>query len=185
MLDDYRLAVPSGFPGPGLTLYLLGETFPELGGSEYAEAVLGTVSGRPPDLDLDRARHLVSLLVDAARQDVVASAHDCAEGGLAVCLAEAAVAGETGFAVSLDSALPPHVALFSESASRAVVAVDPARAEGLESLARFHQIPFARIGETGGPRLVFGDAFEVTLAEARAVWEGAIARQLESRAATA
>jgi len=84
VLDDYRLAVPSGFPGPGLTLYLLGETFPELGGSEYAEAVLGTVSGRPPDLDLDRARHLVSLLVDAARQDVVASAHDCAEGGLAI-----------------------------------------------------------------------------------------------------
>ncbi len=52
LLDDYRLRVPSGFPRPGLGVYLLGETQPELGGSEFAEVVLGVIAGRPPALDL-------------------------------------------------------------------------------------------------------------------------------------
>ncbi|MDQ3991414.1 MAG: phosphoribosylformylglycinamidine synthase subunit PurL, partial [Actinomycetota bacterium] len=58
LLEDYRLAVRAAF-GPGQSIYLLGETFPELGASEYAEAVLGMVSGRPPALDLDREARLV------------------------------------------------------------------------------------------------------------------------------
>jgi len=183
VLEDYRLALRPGFSRPGLAVYLLGETFPELGGTEYAEVVLGSVSGRPPGLDLDRAARLVNLLVDGARQDVLASAHDLSDGGLAVALAEAAIAGDTGFAVGVPEGLPPHVELFSESASRAVVAVEPPKAEGVEALCRFHQVPFARIGETGGPRLVYGDAFELPLAEARSVYEGAIPALMDAKAA--
>ena len=183
ILEDYRLAVRSGFPGSGRAVYLLGETNAELGGSEYAATVLGRVSGHPPQLDLERERHLIRFLADAARQDVLASAHDCAEGGLAVALAEAAIAGGTGFAVSLRGDLPPHVELFSESASRVVVSVEAAKAEALEALAAFHQVPFERLGETGGPRLVFGDAFELPLADAAAIYESAIPNAMASRTA--
>ena len=185
VIDDYRLALRPGFGSAGLALYLLGETLPELGGSEYAAVVLGRVSGRPPALELERERHLVRLLVDAARQDVVASAHDCSEGGLAVALAEAAISGGTGFAASLRGDLPAHVELFAESASRAVVTVEPAKAEAFEALCAFHQVPFSRIGETGGPRLVFGEAFEISLAEAAALYESALPAALAPRAATA
>jgi phosphoribosylformylglycinamidine synthase II len=48
LLTDYRLAVPSGFPAAGLAIYVVGQTFGELGGSEFAETILGTVSGMPP-----------------------------------------------------------------------------------------------------------------------------------------
>ncbi|HKZ76414.1 MAG TPA: phosphoribosylformylglycinamidine synthase subunit PurL, partial [Actinomycetota bacterium] len=154
LIEDYRLLVRPDFPGPGLLVYLLGETFPELGGSEFAEVVLGKVSGRPPALDFAREAALHRTLIDGASGDVLASAHDCSDGGLAVALADSAMAGATGFAVSLPGDVPWYVTLFSESASRAVVSVTPERAEALEELAAAHGVPCSRLGETGGPRIV-------------------------------
>jgi phosphoribosylformylglycinamidine synthase subunit PurL len=173
LLDDHRLRIGAAFRAGGV-IYLLGETFPELGGSEYAEVVLGTVRGRPPRLDLDRAARLVALLAAASRHHLVTAAHDCSEGGVAMALAEAALGGDCGFAVTLPADLPPHVMLFSESASRAIVGVQPARAESFEALAAEHGVPFGRIGETGGPTMIFGGTFELDVSEARATYESAI-----------
>jgi phosphoribosylformylglycinamidine synthase len=178
LLEDYRLRVPTGFPAAGLTVYLLGETFAELGGSEFADVVLRMVSGRPPALDLERERALVDLLCAAADDDLLASAHDCSEGGLAVALAEAAIADGHGFAVTISSDLPDHVALFSESASRAIVSVAPDREDRAMELAIAHGVPMTRLGETGGPRVVFDGMFETTVDELRDVFEGAIPRLL-------
>jgi phosphoribosylformylglycinamidine synthase II len=180
LLDDHRLRVGAAF-APGAVIYLLGETLSELGGSEYAEVVLGTVTGRPPGVDLDREAGLVALLVDAARSDHLASAHDCSDGGLGVALAESAMAGGCGFAVTLPGDLPPHVTLFSESASRAVVSVEPAKAAAFEAAAAEHEVPFARLGESGGPRMVFGEAFELTVSDARHVYESALPDLLSIR----
>jgi phosphoribosylformylglycinamidine synthase II len=177
LIEDHRLAVRHPLD-EGTIVYLLGETFPELGGSEFAEAVLGVVSGRPPELDVERERRLHALLIEGARMDLLRSAHDCGDGGLAVALAESAIAGRTGFAVSLPGDLPPHVALFAESASRAVVAVAAERASELEDLAVAMHVHISRIGETGGPRLVFDGLAEVTLEEAAAVYEEAIPKLL-------
>jgi phosphoribosylformylglycinamidine synthase len=177
LIEDYRLAVGHGF-ADGMLVYLLGETFPELGGSEFAEVELGVVAGRPPALDLDRERALQRLLVEAARSDLVASAHDCGEGGVGVALAESAIDGGTGFAISLPGDLPPHVGLFSESASRAVVTVTEGRASALEDLASALRVPFSRLGETGGPRMVFDQIADLTVEEATAAYEDAIPKLL-------
>jgi phosphoribosylformylglycinamidine synthase II len=182
LIEDYRLRVGIGLR-PGAVLYLLGETHPELGGSEYADVVLGTVSGRPPALDLDRERRLIALLVAGAASDLVASAHDCSDGGLAVALAESAIAGDCGFAAALPGDLPGHLALFSESASRAMVSVEPGRVDSFESLATEQQVPFARLGETGGPRMVFDDLLELSVAECRDVHEATIPSLMSLRAA--
>ncbi len=174
LIEDYRLLVRPGFVEPGLEIYLLGETHPELGGSEFAEVVLGRVAGRPPALDLEREAALHRVLVEAAREDLLAASHDCSDGGLAVALAECAIAGDTGFAVSLPGDVPWYVSLFAESASRAVVAVPSDRASSLEALALRHGVPWSRLGETGGPRMVFDALFEVTVDEARGVYEETI-----------
>jgi phosphoribosylformylglycinamidine synthase subunit PurL len=181
MIEDYRLLVPAGFPEPSLAIYILGETLPELGGSEFAEVLLGTRSGRPPALDLEREAALHRLLIAAARQDLLAAAHDCSDGGVGVALAESAIAGDTGFALSLPGDLPPHIMLFSESASRAIVAVHPGKAAALEDLAQGQGVPLVRLGDTGGPRMVFDRLFEASVAEARAAFEDAIPRLLEAR----
>jgi phosphoribosylformylglycinamidine synthase II len=180
LLEDHRLAVPSGFARPGDLVYLLGETFPELGGSEFAGVVLGRVAGRPPALDLAKERALQQLLLEGAGLDILASAHDCGDGGLGIALAEAAIMGGIGFAVSLPGDLPPHVALFSESASRAVVSVEPGRAERLEECAAALSVPFAPIGETGGPRVVIEAMLETTVEDLTVVYEGAIPALLAS-----
>ncbi|MDP9330940.1 MAG: phosphoribosylformylglycinamidine synthase subunit PurL [Actinomycetota bacterium] len=178
LLQDYRLRVPTGFPRSGLAIYVLGETFAELGGSEFAEAVLGVVAGHPPALDLDKESALIALLGASAAEDLLASAHDCSDGGIAVALAEAAIEGGHGFAVTLGGDLPPHVALFSESASRAIVSVAPEREERLLALALDHGVPIERLGETGGPRVVFDGLLETTVQALRHAYETALPRLL-------
>jgi phosphoribosylformylglycinamidine synthase subunit PurL len=178
VLDDYRLVVRSGFAAPGDVVYLAGETRPELGGSEFAEAVLGRVAGRPPALDLGREAAVQRLLVECARRDLAASAHDCGDGGLAIALAESAIAGGTGFAVTLPGDAPWYVTLFSESASRAVVSVAPANTDEFEALAADLDVPMQRLGETGGPRMVFDSIFETTVETATTVYEEALPRLL-------
>jgi phosphoribosylformylglycinamidine synthase II len=178
MLTDYRLRVPSSFPESRLAIYLLGETAAELGGSEFAEAVLDELGGMPPALDLAKERDLIELLVAAAADALLASAHDCGDGGLAVTLAECAIGGGHGFAVTLPTDLPPHIALFSESAARAIVSVAPVDEDRFGALAAAHRVPVARIGETGGPRIVIDGAVDLTVEELADVWEGAIPRLL-------
>jgi phosphoribosylformylglycinamidine synthase II len=176
VLEDYRLRVPMGFPRSGLAVYVLGETYGELGGGEFAEAVLGVVAGRPPALDLEKERVLHRFLIAAAAEDLLASGHDCSDGGLSVALAESAMSGGQGVAVTVPGDLPAHVALFSESASRAVVSVAPECEERLTALAAEHGVPLARLGETGGPRVVFDGLFETTVDELRETYESAIPR---------
>jgi phosphoribosylformylglycinamidine synthase len=182
LLEDHRMRVPTGFPRAGLAVYLLGETFAELGGSEFAETVLGIVSGRPPALDRERERAVLELLLGAAAEGLVASAHDCSDGGLAIAVAESSIAGGHGFAVTIEGDLPPHVTLFSESASRVVISLAPEHEDRLLELAAGLDIPVARLGETGGPRAMFEGLFEVAVAELIDVYEDAIPRLLGERA---
>jgi phosphoribosylformylglycinamidine synthase len=174
LLEDHRLLVPGAFPRGGLAVYLLGETFAELGGSEFAETVLGAGGGRPPALDLARERALIDLLVAAASATLVRSAHDCGDGGLAVALAECAIGEGHGFAVQVPGDLPAHVASFSESASRVVVSVEIADEPALADLAARHGVPCVRLGETGGPRAVIDGLVDVAVTDLARTWETAI-----------
>lgn len=180
LLEDYHLAVPAAFDGEaGRAIYLLGETKPEFGGSEFAETVLGEIAGAPPSLDFELEAALHRVLIEAADAELFTSAHDCSDGGLAVALAESAIAGGVGFRVRLDNHAPVSE-LYSESASRAMVTVTPDRAGALESLCKAGGLPARRIGETGGDTLEFTGVFEVALAESRAAFEEALPRLLEA-----
>jgi phosphoribosylformylglycinamidine synthase len=182
ILDDYRLLVRSGFPAEGLAIYALGTTFAELGGSEYAEAALGAATGVPPALDLNAEARLHRLLAASARADVLASAHDCSGGGLAIALAEASIDGGVGFELTAaPSTLAPHLWLFSESASRAVVSAPAGRERAFEELASAHGVPCERIGVTGGDAVRFTGMFEVSVADAVVVHEGTIPRLMSAK----
>ena len=183
ILEDYRLLVRSGFPAEGLAIYALGDTRPELGGSEYAEVVLGKVCGRPPAVDLEAESKLHRLLAASSRANVLASAHDCSDGGIAVALAESAINGGVGFDVVPAGGAAAHLWLFSESASRAVVAPALGSERALEELAAAHGVPCERVGTTGGGRLRFGDLFEVSLNDAIVVYESTIPRLMSAKRA--
>ena len=105
---------------------LLGESRPELAGSEWATVVHGLDGGAPPAADLDAAVRLHELVHALVTARLVAGVHDCADGGIAVALAEMAIAGGCGFTVVPEASFPaPAVWCFAESASRVVVAVLP------------------------------------------------------------
>jgi phosphoribosylformylglycinamidine synthase len=175
LVEDYRLLVRPGFAAAGLTIYLLGDTQLELGGTEFAEVVLGKVSGRPPVLDLETEARLHRALAECARRDLLASSHDLSDGGLAVALAESAILGGVGFTVAVPSLGDgAHFALFSESASRAILTARAGRESDVENLAASHQVPIIRLGLTGGTRLDFAGLFDVPLSDAVVVYEGAI-----------
>jgi phosphoribosylformylglycinamidine synthase len=195
VIEGGRLPVPQGFRRAGDAVVLFGATGDDLGGSEYLKVVHGVVAGRPPALDLAAEAALQRLLVAAAAEGLLASAHDCAEGGLLVALAEATFgtrgAPHAGAAVDL-SALPlvggrpvrPESRLVAETPSRVVASTAPERVARLEALAREHGVPMARVGQVGGDRLRVtgpGMDLDVAVAPLGEAWRTAFARMMAAR----
>ncbi|HZA84636.1 MAG TPA: phosphoribosylformylglycinamidine synthase subunit PurL [Actinomycetes bacterium] len=196
LLDDAAARVPSGFPRPGLEVWLLGTTRVELGGSAWQRRTTARLEGRPPTLDLTAERSLQRLLVTLAGRRLLAAAHDLSDGGLAVALVEATLASGIGATVTLPpvrtegpGAVPgsapgsgtgpgPLAALVSESASRALVAVASDAAAELAALAGEAGVPATRLGVTGGDRLVVPGVLDLPLARLRDAYEGALPRAL-------
>ncbi|MEI8000772.1 MAG: phosphoribosylformylglycinamidine synthase subunit PurL [Actinomycetes bacterium] len=181
LIDELTDPPPVVCTAPGEHLLLLGPaTAVEFGGSEWAFTVHGLDGGRPPAADLEAARavHEVvrSLVVDRA----VAGVHDCADGGLAVALAELAFGGATGFTVAVEPGIPAAAWCFAESASRVVVSVHPDRVADVVGRAGSAGVRAVDLGVAGGDRLVATGAFDVGLAEALATWRDAIPGLVEA-----
>jgi len=124
-IEDVSRAMTSDFKNGGDAIYVLGETKNELGGSEFY-AMQGELGANVPKVDFRRNFLLYGKLQSAIEKGLVASCHDCSEGGLSVALAECCIAGRVGAEVELDShagKLSAHQALFSESAGRFIVSV--------------------------------------------------------------
>lgn len=174
LLDDAKKAVRAGFSSTavGAKLVLLGESGNDLGGTEYLWVRKGVVAGRPPKVDLDAEKALIRALRRAAEDGMLAAAHDCAEGGLLVTVAESCLLGGrahsgraeqgkegVGATVTFNRADFPvglrlDALLFGESQGRAVVAVFPERLEDLRTVCREEGVPFRVLGDVGGERLV-------------------------------
>jgi phosphoribosylformylglycinamidine synthase II len=170
-IDDVRRRVPSGFV-PGQTVLLLGETREELSGSEWAHVVHGHLGGLPPRVDLAAEKALGALLAEAGASGLVTSAHDLSDGGLSQGLVESSLRRGVGVRVRLQG--DPFVALFTESAGRALVTVPPGDEDRLVELAGAHGVPVTRLGETEqagrDAALEVEDGFSIPLTELRETW---------------
>ncbi len=123
VLDDVARRTSMVWVEDGELVYLLGTTRDELGGSEWAHVVHGHLGGMPPHLDLAAERVLGQILVAGSRDGLVSAAHDVADGGVLVTLAEMAVHSGIGARCWVPDGIDPFVFLFSESATRAIVVV--------------------------------------------------------------
>jgi len=146
-IDDIRCAVTMDVKRAGDLVYVLGVTRNELGASEYA-SLLGAVGNSVPKVRENESLPRYRALEAAIKAGLVASCHDCSDGGLGVALAETAFAGGLGISVDLRKAPAEDIAddetlLFSESQSRFVVTVAPEKAAAFE----------AAMGNTGWARL--------------------------------
>ncbi len=175
VIDDVARRIKGAFAHPGDAILLLGDTDDELSGSIWADVVHdGHLGGMPPKVRLAEEKALAAVFRVAAERGLLSSSHDLSEGGLAVALAESALQGGLGFAVTLPGECPT-AALFSESAARAIVSLSGADVAQFEQLCAEHNVPVARIGEvTGEDAMEFVGRFAVGLDEARAAWTAPI-----------
>jgi len=170
------------FQQVGDTILLLGSTHGHLGGSEYLAVVHGAVSGDAPSLDLRGELALHSALLEGIREGLVASAHDCSEGGIAVALAECCILDENeplGATVYTGLRTRADLRLFGEDQGRVVLSTRPVHAARVMEIAWRHRVPVRRIGVVGGPRLSIDGLIEMKCHEAREVYQSAIERAME------
>ena len=194
VIEDASAVLGRAFRTAGRDVVLLGAADGRLDGSEYLNSVHGLVAGQAPALDLDRERALIKLLVEAAGRRLIESAHDCADGGVAVTLAECTFdTGGIGCTVDVPGSAGHQGdwavlgTLFGESAGRVIVSADPAHREALQRLAQEAGVPLQVIGTTGGARIQISvggaGAIDSSVAEAEQLWSSTLGKYFEGRAA--
>jgi len=195
LIEDADTCVRRAFRGEGDTIILLGEGRDELGGSEYLKVMHDVIRGIPPALDLAREGALQRVLVKGAANGLIRSAHDCAEGGLAVTLAECCFDSGLGAEADVAPVTTPTAGfgdvatLFGESASRVIVSVSARQTAEFAALAASEGVPAATIGRVGGDRIVMSIAgrgvLDEPLADLERIWSTAIESYFESKRAIA
>jgi phosphoribosylformylglycinamidine synthase len=144
LIPDLTRICGQGWQAEGDRIYLLGipPSLPPaspssltLGGSEYLAAIHGVVAGYPPTVDFDRERRLQLVCREGIRQGWIRSAHDCAEGGLAIALAECCVSGQRGADIHLNYPATERCdhLLFAEAGARILVSIAPDQVETWEA----------------------------------------------------
>jgi phosphoribosylformylglycinamidine synthase len=193
LVGDVRRVVQPGFKAAGDVVALLGTTEDDLSLSEYAALVEGRSvagmikEGRVPALDLERERAVQAAALRAAEAGLLRSAHDCADGGLAVALAECCFSSlnhaATGAQVELPGTLPCHARLFSESPSRIIISFDPQALGQIEEMAASANCPLALLGHVGTDHLRIAAAgaelINLPLAELERAWRSSLGAELQ------
>jgi len=158
IVDDIRKCVTSDLKYEDQSIYLVGNTDEEMGGSIYYEITEGS-SGIVPDVDVHTLESSIEGMLEVIDKKLVSAVHDVSDGGIGVSLAEMALSGDIGMEIDLDNMdnLRSDIKLFSESQTRWVVEARAGKEQEFEGSISAHGIPFFRLGTTGGKDLVIHD----------------------------
>jgi len=180
LIDDINQRCDMSFVDAGDQVFLLGSGFDNegLGGSEYLELVHGQVEGRPC-IDLDLEKRVQSCCLKLIKQRVISSAHDCADGGLAITLAECCLGGGLGFkGERWQFGGRVDAALFGEVQSRIVVSVSPEMVKHLETMASANRVPITRLGTVGGRQFTIAGYIDLPLEQIEPIWRESLEKIL-------
>ncbi|HEY4531585.1 MAG TPA: phosphoribosylformylglycinamidine synthase subunit PurL [Kurthia sp.] len=182
LVEDLSYTTTQEVKNAGDFVYVIGETAAEFGGSELQKLQNGRIFGKAPAIDLEVEAARQQALLQAIRSGLVQSAHDVAEGGLSVAIAETTFGTKLGVEVMLEGSATS--ALFSESQSRFVITVAPEKAAQFEEVVAdakkvgvVTEEATIKINATNNDTLIEG-----TVAEFQDAWKGAIPCLLKSEA---
>jgi phosphoribosylformylglycinamidine synthase len=144
---------------------MLGNTHAELGGSSFYHMLTGETFGVIPQVRYAEEIALVSLLYKLTDESLLQSATDISDGGLAQALIECTCESGLGANITLKSGISLTEQLFSESAARALVTVNPAKIQKVTELATELNVPCKIIGVVGGSTLSISGTIEIQIAE--------------------
>jgi len=180
VIDSEAHITRQSFRGAGDSVWLLGERAAGLDASQFLLILHGRKEGLPPQTDLAAEVAIQQTLRDAIREGLIRSAHDCAEGGIAVALAECCISGEqpVGADITLpDDKLRDDETLFHEAPGRILISVAPEHEAALEKLFTSRNLPVRQIGKTGGDSLaiqVRANTFRWPVADLHRRWDSSL-----------
>jgi phosphoribosylformylglycinamidine synthase II len=194
LIEDVKRVIQPGFKQAGDLVALLGTTRDDLSISEYAAMIEGRTTnqtaeaGRVPVLDLDRERSVQTACLRAAEAGLLRSAHDCADGGLAVALAECCFSSlnreALGAEIDLSGEYDLATRLFSETPSRIIISFDESSLEKIEELVAAAGCPLTLLGKVGSNRLkIKSDGEEVVqlnVVEIETAWRSSLKDKLQA-----
>ncbi len=145
LIDDLEKVMSSEFKNEGDDIYLLGSDRKEIGGSQYLKTIFDLVAGDAPDIDIDEEASLIEAILKLINEGVINSAHDTSEGGIAICLAEKAMASDgLGCEVNIEG---DNAGLFGESHSRIIISASPEDATRISEIAVEHNLGLLKMGK--------------------------------------
>ncbi len=177
VLEDISYQTTQFFKQADDLIFLVGETFGELGGSEYLKLIHQKVEGPIPKIDLDKEMLTQSFVMQAIRKGFVKSAHDLSEGGLAVSVAESCITGSNllGATLEVSPKICPEAFLFGESQSRVILSIDPKNKKLFLELATKLQCPVEEIGVVqNNPVLSISSLIHINCLDLQKKWQSGL-----------
>ncbi len=183
LIRDKSKIVTQYFKKAGDIILLLGKNKEELGGSEYLKTIHGLKKGNCPVIDLKLEKSVQKTTLEAIEKGLVASAHDCSEGGLAIALAESCITNpkkKLGAEINLTSGrMRKDTLLFGESQSRVILSVKPKNMKKILQIAKKNKTPVCIIGKVGGNKLVINRLINISVNELDKAYGSAIESYLK------
>ena len=171
VMPDWKQMMTIAFKKQGDVIILIGGHGRQLGQSIYLREVLGREDGPPPVVDLDLEKKRGDYVRKMIRNGLFTAVHDISDGGLALALADMAIASGMGAEISFLPPGPEYIPLFSEDQGRYVVTCAPEEAERILATADGAGVPAMRIGVAGGSSLKLEDVADIPVDELKAAYE--------------
>ena len=189
LIEDITKVCGQGWQNEGDIIYLLGvDNKPSLGASEYLATIHDIVAGKPPKVDFEQERLVQKICQEGISQSWIKSAHDCAEGGLMVALAECCISGNLGAKIQLDYQDKNRLdtVLFGEVCGQIIVSVSANNQQEWESyLQQNLGNNWQKLGQVKSNQLdiILSDDASIISVEVKRMindWSNAIEKRLKS-----
>jgi len=182
LIEDVKHITTQWFKDDGDVVFLLGKNREHLGASEYLHTIYSQNKGDVPPLDLQFEKHMQDALLEAIQSDLIKSAHDVSDGGLAVALAEGSISNQEhqlGADIILRDSIRTDCLLFGETQSRVVISCAPNKAEAVTAFFNEKSVPCASIGTVGSDHLRINDFVDIELNRLSDAFFNALPRLME------
>jgi phosphoribosylformylglycinamidine synthase subunit PurL len=172
--EDQNRVLMSSFQSAGNSLYLVGDTATEFGGSLYMKEICHTVAGKLPAIDYKKELALWDLVIDANVKGLLSSAKDLSSGGAAITLAK--MATTSGLGCDVNMSVTDSRDIFSESMSRAIIEVSNENCAAFEAM--LGDLTCEKVGTVGGDAITINDV-NMSLKDAQEVYYTTFAKTIE------
>lgn len=184
LIENLENITTANFKNENDLIYVLGEDYEELGGSEYLKVVHNLVTGECPKIDLQTEKDLQTLILHLIESNIIKSAHDISEGGILAALAECCIIDDEnpiGAKVHVPIKTREDFSFFSESQSRVIVSVHPDNQEKFEEIASKSFTPYYFLGTTGGNSLNINDQYQFSLSHLIDLYYNSIPKKMNAK----